>query len=232
MSTKVGLIGEGPIDEPIVRALLQTIACQRAGYTWPVHSDDLQTTLRIRKTGHGGVVEKLRRLLEVIDAGHETGCRFHVVVLDNRKLEEVHSEVRQLVAAYGTVVFGVAIEELEAWWLADRQSVLGWLQLTDEDVEEAGIDYGSNDYHPERDQAPKATLDALTRISEAVNAVYGKHGNLDLAVEFAEDWARFADLQVIEHGCPNGFRPFASEVTASFHRCLREDAQDRGQLPL
>lgn len=232
MSTRVGLIGEGAIDRPILGALLQKIATERAGYGWPVDADDLDTRLRIRKTGHGGVVAKLKRLLQIIDAGQDMGCRFYVVVLDNRKLDAVHAEVRKLLGGKAGFVFGVAIQELEAWWLADTGSVLEWLGLTRVELAAAGLDYGSDQYHAEKDQTPKATLDTLTRISSAVDSVYGRAGNSELADDFGEYWRDRAQLDIIEHQCPNGFRPFADEVATAFRRCLTEDAQRRGQLPL
>ncbi len=232
MSTRVGLIGEGPIDRPILGALLQRIATERAGYNWPVDADDLDTTLRIRKTGHGGVVTKLERLLKIIDAGQDVGCRFYVVVLDNRKLAPIHAQVKSLISRYDRVLFHVAIEELEAWWLADAGSVLGWLGLTRVELAAAGLDYGSDRYHAEKDQTPKATLDTLTRISSAVDSVYGRAGNSELADDFGKYWRDRAQLDIIEHQCPNGFRPFADEVATAFRRCLTEDAQRRGQLSL
>lgn len=229
MSTRVGLIGEGVIDQPVVEALLHRIASERAGYDWPVVADDLYVDLRIRKTGHGGVVEKLRRLLEVIDAGQETRCRFHVVVLDNRKLQQVHTEVKHLVSGYQSVLFGIAIEELEAWWLADRENVLKWLDLTASELAEAGLDYGTDGYHAERDRNPKSTLDSLTRLSNSAEAFYG-HGNFDLAIEFAEHWRETANIDVIEHECPRGFAPFSDELTAAFAGCLRDDRRRTGKL--
>ena len=41
VSTKVGIIAEGPIDYVLIPALMERIAQDQAGYKWPVSPDDL-----------------------------------------------------------------------------------------------------------------------------------------------------------------------------------------------
>ena len=230
MSTRVGVICEGPIDVALLAALLHRIAHNKAEYTWPVAASDLDETLRLRTTGHGAVVKKLERIIRVLDRGETSDCRFFVIVLDHKKTDKVQQELRALVARRRrSFILGIAIEEIEAWWLADRSYTLTWLGLTDDDI--AGCAYATPDYSPERDSTPKRTLTELTRISERCSRPYGT-GDKELAADFAEDWREHASIQVIEHDCARGFEPFSNAVASAFKRCLREDAAARGQLPL
>ena len=41
MSTKIGIIAEGPIDHALLPALLTRIAAERAAITWPVNAQDI-----------------------------------------------------------------------------------------------------------------------------------------------------------------------------------------------
>lgn len=229
MSTRVGVICEGPIDVALLSALLERIAKDRAEYTWPVASDDLEV-LRVRKTGHGGVVAKLRRLVETLESGVRPDCAFFVVVLDSKKTRGAQDSVRHLVSGRShEIVYGLAVKEIEAWWLADRRALLEWLDLTEEDISSCA--YAAEGYRPEADDRPKTTLGELTALSDRCDRNYGQ-GDAGLAGDFAEDWRDCANIQVIEHNCARGFAPFSNDVAAAFERCLRDDATGRGALPL
>jgi hypothetical protein len=71
VSTRIGIIAEGPIDHCLLPPLLGRIARERADYGWPVTSDDVAEIFSIRKRGHGGVLETVRRLVKVLDAIHD-----------------------------------------------------------------------------------------------------------------------------------------------------------------
>ena len=73
----------------------------------------------------------------------------------------MQEEIRQLIAGHARFVMGVAIEEIEAWWLADRRNTLAWAHLVPRPP--AHCRYAAADYHAESDPDPKATLDELTR---------------------------------------------------------------------
>ncbi len=228
MSTRVGVICEGPIDAALLSALLHRIAQDKAGYAWPVAASDLDETLRLRTSGHGAVVKKLAKLVRVLDRGETLDCRFFVIVLDYKKTKTVQQDLRALVAgSRRSFILGIAIEEIEAWWLADRSNTLAWFGLADEDI--AGCAYATPDYSPERDSTPKRTLTELTKVSERCSRPYGT-GNSELAREFAEDWREHASIQVMEHACARGFGPFSNAVADAFQRCLREDASSEGRL--
>ena len=215
-STRVGVIAEGPIDHALLSPLLQRIAHDRAEYAWPVSGDDVGPMIRMRKRGAGGVLEAVRTLVKALRGLQQFSSQaFFVIVLDRR----THAEQRQigkLVRGDHRFVMGVAIEEIEAWWLGDRSATLGWLRLAEGDVH--ALSYGKERYKAERDRDPKGTLDELTRASGAVESVYGRNGNLSLAREFAETWSDAADLDAIEQQCPRGFRPFATKTSAAFRR--------------
>ena len=214
MSTKIGIIAEGPIDHALLPALLERIARDRADYSWPVRPDDIAEVFQIRKRGHGGVLETVRRLVVALST-EVYDHAFFVIMLD-RRTRPVQEEIRTLIGAHGRFVLGIAIEEIEAWWLADRRNTLEWAGLT------ASLPphcrYAVAGYHAERDDEPKKTLDELTRESDRFDRYYGD-GNVELAIEFAQDyWREFAHLDDIRAQCKKGYRPFERDVTQLFRQ--------------
>lgn len=214
MSTKIGIIAEGPIDHVLLPALLSRIAQDRAGFTWPLVSEDIAVVFQIRKKGHGGVLETMRRLVVALDSEY-FDYAFFVVLLDYRT-KPIQKMVRKLIRDRSRFVLGIAIEEIEAWWLADRTNTLAWSGFS------AGLPpgcrYGSRKYKAEKDKAPKKTLNELTRLSNRIDRYYGD-GNLDLATDFAEEyWQGNARLDEISVQCPRGFVPFQNVVTNEFRQ--------------
>jgi hypothetical protein len=218
VSTKIGIIAEGPIDHALLRALLERIARDRADYSWPVRSDDIAAVFQIRKRGHGGVLETVRRLVAAFSTDVYDHA-FFVIMLD-RRTRPVQEEIRTLIGAHGRFVLGVAIEEIESWWLADRRNTLEWAGLTGSLSPHCR--YAAADYHAERDDEPKKTLDELTRESDRFDRYYGD-GNVELAIEFAEGyWREFAHLDEIRAQCKKGYRPFERDVTQLFRQAAGE----------
>jgi len=165
---------------------------------------------RIRKTGHGGVLKKLKMIVADYEKGIYRPPDILVIVLDHRKTQAVVADIRNLVSGHVWTVIGVAIEEVEAWWLADRQQTLGWLALSNEDAEAAG--YGP-DYAPEKDPDPKGTLDRLTKCSGAVEVGYGD-GSVSLATDFVDAaWRQSVTLDSLRIKCPGGFAPFHDRMS-------------------
>jgi hypothetical protein len=222
MSTKVGVIAEGPIDHTLLSPLLERIARDRCDYDWPVRPDDIAEQFFIRKRGHGGVLETVRRLVCVLDSDVFDHA-FFVILLD-RRTRPVQQEIRQLLANRNRFVLGIATEEIEAWWLADRVNTLTWAGLLPDGLP-ADARYAQGRYRPERDDRPKATLDELTRLSNRFDRCYGD-GNVDLAQEFAEDyWRQFARLDDIRNQCPQGYRPFEKATTQQFRAASRRPSR-------
>lgn len=215
---RIGLILEGTTDRPLLHSLLTRIAQERASITWPLSAEDMAEVVPIRKRGQGGVVATLRQVIQALDAADPPLHDFYVVLLDHRTKQE-HAAVRKFISGRPKFVFGTAIEEIEAWWLADRRSTLAWLGLDEVAASRAGYDVQT--YKAEKDPDPKHTLDKLTRISDSCDRPYGR-GHTGLAEDFAEYWKDTAELGVIETQCPKGFRPFCQKSENTMTRVLNE----------
>lgn len=223
MSTKVGIIAEGPIDYILLPALLERIARERAAFTWPTMPDDLGQIIPLRKRGHGGVLASVRRLVRYLSSNPPTDHAFFVILLDGRT-SDVRRRIARLVSGKELFVLGVAIQEIEAWWLADRRNTLAWLELDEEFS--AACRYLAKGYKAEQDPHPKRTLDELTRIAQHLDRRYGD-GNTELATHFVEEyWKDRAQLDAIERDCPRGFRPFCHDTT----RALKGEKSRQGRL--
>ena len=215
MSTRIGIIAEGVIDHALLPALLSRIAHDKASFRWPLDASDLAQTFPIRKRGHGGVLEAVRALVAALDTEvYDHAC---FVILLDRKTAPVQKEIRKLIQGRPRFVLGLAIEEIEAWWLGDRTNTFAWTGLDANSLPSA-CPYARRTYKAEADKRPKATLDELTRLSERFDRSYGE-GNLDMAQEFAEDyWMKFARLDEISSQCPRGFGRFGQQMVNAFHR--------------
>jgi hypothetical protein len=214
MSTRIGVISEGAIDHVLLNALLPRIAEERVGFTWPVAAEDVADLFPLRKRGHGGVLDTVRRLVTTLDTGvSDYSC--YVILLD-RKTLQVQTKLHSLVSGKDRFILAVAIEEIEAWWLGDRTNTLAWSALTGNLPGQCR--YAREGYQAERDTSPKRTLDELTRLSNRFDRTYGE-GNLELAEEFAREyWRKHAKLDEIAAQCPTGYQPFEREMTNAFHR--------------
>lgn len=221
VSTKIGIIAEGPIDHVLLRALLSRIAEELACFTWPLDPGDIAEVFRIRKRGHGGVLRTVRALVKALNTEYFSHACF--VILLDRRTRRVQAEVRRLIRGKDRFVLGVAIEEIEAWWLADRTNTLRWCRL--EGKLPCTCRYAAQGYQAEQDDNPKKTLDELTACSDQFDRCYGS-GNLDLASDFAERfWRSHAALREIATQCPKGYVPFQQQVVDRF-RHIR-DARGR-----
>ena len=216
MSTRVGIIAEGPIDREIIQPILSGIARDRNSITWPIDPEDLADFLQMRIRGHGGVQKAVERLVRVLQESSEFPYSFVVILLDRRTMK-VQRKVRQYIRGDDRFVLGICKEEIEAWWLGDRTNTLAWLNFSEAP---SGTKYSRNRYRAERDGQPKKTLDELTRHCDEFDRFYGD-GNLDLASDFAEVWDGRVRLQEIENQCPERFPPFIGDVETAFRMVLR-----------
>jgi len=228
MSTRVGIIAEGPIDLALLPPILRRIAEERAGVNWPVQVADAFEWLQMRPRGHGGVLMAIRRIVRVLQREPDFPYAFIVILLD-RRTQKVQQRVRKLIAGKDRFVLGVAQEEIEAWWLGDRTNTLRWLEFSEPPP---GTRYAANGYVAERDNNPKRTVHELTEKSPRLDRVYGE-GNLDLARDFAELWDGKVRLKEIETQCPKQFPPFCGGTTQAFRRTRsRGGSLVQGTLPL
>lgn len=214
-ATRIGILAEGTTDHALLPALLERIARDRADFKWPVLPDDAAANFPVRKRGHGGVLDAVKRIVAVLDKSPEfEGYSFFAIILDART-RQVQTKVRKLIKGRGRFIMGVAIAEIEAWWLGDRKSTLGWLGLRNKLP--PSTRYAKKDYKAEKDQTPKKTLDELTQLSPKLDRRYGD-GNTGLALDFADLWKRSACLGTIERQCPRGFQPFCGDATNALKR--------------
>ena len=213
MSTKIGIIAEGSIDHTLLPPLLSQIARQKANFDWPLDAEDVaEPLLFIRKRGDGGVLETVRKLVKVLDKS-DLDHAFFVIVLD-RKTPDVQRKVRRLIRGKGRFVLGIAIEEIEAWWLGDRTNTLAWLGLKGKLP--ADSRYGQRRYKAEKDGNPKKTLNELTELSDECDRCYGR-GSTELAMGFVENyWQINANLGEIAGQCPRGFGKFQDDTMHCF----------------
>jgi hypothetical protein len=214
VSTKVGIIAEGPIDHALLPPLLGRIAMDKAQFRWPLTAEDVAEVFFIRKRGHGSVLETVRSLVKALDTSHFDHACF--IILLDRRTRAVQEEVLKLIRGKDRFVLGIAGEEIEAWWLGDRTNTLAWSGL--KNALPPDCCYAGARYQAEKDNNPKNTLNELTRLSDRFDRYYGE-GNLDLAVEFAEDyWRPGARLDEIATQCPEGFGRFQQQMTNCFRR--------------
>ena len=162
MGTKIGIIAEGLIDHALLPALLSRIAHDKANFRWPLDSDDVAQEFPLRKRGHGGVLEAVRALIKGLNTKEYDHACF--VILLDRKTLAVQKQIRKLIQGKPRFVLGVAIEEIEAWWLGDRTNTLAWSGLGSGKLPQ-DCEYAKPSYKAETDKKPKATLDKLTRLS-------------------------------------------------------------------
>lgn len=213
MSTVVGIVAEGPIDQALLAPLVRSIAKDRAGVAWPVQPTDAFERLHLRMCGHGGVYQAIKRLVKVLETDPNFPYAFVVILLDARTAP-IQRKVRKLIAGKHRFVLGIAQHEIEAWWLGDRASTLAWLGF---ETAPADTAYGTAGYLAEKDKTPKRTLDQLTDKSARLDRRYGE-GNLDLAREFAEQWEGKVRLKEISSQCPKRFPPFCQDTAQAFRQ--------------
>jgi len=131
-----------------------------------------------------------------------------VIVLDERTAQ-VQKRVRMIIGGNPRFVLGIAIREIEAWWLGDRSNTLEWVGFR---MAPHGSRYAARAYCSEKDDSPKKTLDELTMLSDRFDRCYGQ-GSSEMAEDFSERfWQHSANLEQIASQCPRGFRPFRRSI--------------------
>ena len=92
MSTRIGIIAEGPIDHALLPPLLSRIAYEKAGFTWPLQTDDMAEFFPMRKRGHGGVLKTIEKLVGILRGAQYDHAMF--VILLDRGTTAVQDRVR------------------------------------------------------------------------------------------------------------------------------------------
>jgi hypothetical protein len=177
-------------------------------------TEDVAELFPLPKRGYGGVLDAVRKLVKALDTQYFDHHCF--IILLDRRTKAVQREVRQLIRGNNRFILGIAIEEIEAWWLADRTNTLIWSGL--ETSLPDSCRYAAITYRAERDKNPKQTLNELTELSSRFDRCYGQ-GNVDLATQFVADfWRDRAHLEEIFAQCPKGYAPFEKHVTDNLQR--------------
>ncbi len=118
---RIGLLVEGGIDETLLPPLLQEALHSIS----PGRAEQFDTFQFPYPSGGFGEIPKNLRLLITLfeDEGErrKLGCDMFVIVHDSRHTEEIQKEIRNILkeAHSFPAVYGLAIQEIEAWVLAD-----------------------------------------------------------------------------------------------------------------
>jgi len=204
---RVGLIVEGEIDEEIIPPLLEQLHHDAA----PLFNRQLEFHPMPYQPNGAGEVPKTLKFLVHLHANSPSewqrlGCDAIVAVIDSRKTDTVHREIRGILrGAVGfPAVYGLAVQEAEAWVLGDIENVNRQVfkitpmpRLT---------------VKPERDSDPKKTLSDMFVAKST-------------AIEY-DCWNRECARQVAGHlrhrqvatNCPKGFGKLASAFTQATRR--------------
>lgn len=202
---RIGLLIEGGIDEEILPPLLEQLMSvlpehRRRGLSYyPVP---------FPPKGYGEIPKNLKMLVKLYEDASERlrfGCDLFVVVLDSRKTEDIQRQIRDvLLGADGfPAVYGVAIQETEAWVLGDIGNVNKHVFKVHPEPELPKA--------PERDPHPKKTLvDLFVRASPVLEYEAWN-------TECARAVAPHLRKDTVAFRCPKGFGKFA----VNFSQTLR-----------
>jgi hypothetical protein len=202
---RIGLLIEGGIDEEILRPLLEQLMSalpehrrRGLGY-YPVP---------FPPNGYGEIPKNLKMLVKLYEDASERrriGCDLFVVVLDSRKTDEVQRQIKNVLrgAPEFPAVYGVAIQETEAWVLGDIGNVNKHVFKVHPEPELPKA--------PERDPEPKKTLSDLFVRASPVLEYDGWN------TECARVAAPHLRKDTVAVRCPKGFGKFV----AGFEQTIR-----------
>lgn len=202
---RIGLLIEGGIDEEILPSLVEQLISvlpehRRRGLGY--------YQVLFPPKGYGEIPKNLKMLVKLYEDASERrriGCDLFVVVLDSRKTEDVQKHIRDVLrGADGfPAVYGVAIQETEAWVLGDIVNVNKHVFKVHPEPELPKA--------PERDSDPKKTLvDLFVRASPVLEYETWN-------TECARAVAPYLRKDTLAFRCPRGFGKFA----VNFSQTLR-----------
>lgn len=202
---RIGLLIEGGIDEALLPSLMEQLMSvlpehrrRGLGY-YPVP---------FPPNGYGEIPKNLKMLVKLYkdaDERRRIGCDLFVVILDSRKTNEVQRQIKNILqgAPEFPAVYGVAIQETEAWVLGDIGNVNKHVFKV---VPEPQLPKAS-----EKDSDPKKTLvDLFVRVSQVLE--YDAWNT-----ECARAVAPHLRKDTVVTRCPKGFGKFA----AGFEQTIR-----------
>ncbi|MBI5242973.1 MAG: hypothetical protein HY922_04715 [Elusimicrobia bacterium] len=198
---RIGLLSEGGIDEALLPPLLAQLAEKVPGIgtrkiDW--------NAFRFAPNGYGGIPKTLKVLSKLHSIPSEWGrirCDLFVVVHDSRKTEDVQKDIRKILKAARDfpAVYGLAIQEVEAWVLGDIENVNKKVFKIDPLPKLPAA--------PERDKDPKKTLTNL--FVKRSQAIEFDRWNAECAREVAP----FIRASQVQRRCPHGFGAMAQSFS-------------------
>ncbi|MBI4677265.1 MAG: hypothetical protein HY748_06755 [Elusimicrobia bacterium] len=199
---RIGLLSEGGVDEVLLPSLLEQLAEEVPG----IGKTEIDwRAFPFAPNGYGEIPKTLKmltRLYPIPSEWERLGCDLFVVVHDSRKTEEVQKDIKNILGAARDfpAVYGLAIQEVEAWVLGDIENVNKNVFKIYPVPELPAA--------PERDKDPKKTLtDLFVRKS--------KESEFDRwNAECARKAAPFVRASQVRRRCPRGFGP----LVKSFRR--------------
>ncbi|MBI5883361.1 MAG: hypothetical protein HZB91_09695 [Elusimicrobia bacterium] len=190
---RIGLLSEGGVDE----ALLPSLLAQLAGEVPGIGKAEIDwRAFPFEPNGYGEIpktLELLTKLYSIPSEWERLGCDLFVVVHDSRKTEEVQKDIKNILGAARDfpAVYGLAIQEVEAWVLGDIENV-------NKNVFKI-YPLPKLPTAPERDKDPKKTLtDLFVKRSKEIEF---DRWNAECARKVAE----FVRASQVRRKCPRGF---------------------------
>lgn len=190
---RIALLSEGGTDEALLPSLMEQLAGKVPGIgktkiDWKAFP--------FAPNGYGEIPKTLRMLAKLHSIPSEwerIGCDLFVVVHDSRKTQEVQKEIKSILRTTRgfPAVYGLAIQEVEAWVLGDIENVNRCLFKIEPPPRLP--------HPPERDKDPKKTLTDLF-VKKSTEIEFDRW-NVDCARAVAP-FLRAS--QVLRH-CPSGF---------------------------
>lgn len=198
--SRIGLLVEGGIDEALLPSLLKE-TMSALGFR---HPEAMDTYLfPYRSGGFGEIPKNLRilvRLFEDAEERQRLGCDLFVVIHDSRGTDGIQKEIRTILkdAPGFPAVYGLAIQEIEAWVLGDIENVNREVFRVQP--------LPKLERSPERDPDPKATLTEKFVIPS-------RHVNFDRwNPECARAVAPYLRPSQVSAHCPKGFGKFLESL--------------------
>jgi hypothetical protein len=171
---------------------------------------------RFRSPGHGrpgrGYANKV--IAAVLLSERKFGCKATIAVADRDGKQEREVELldgaerARSVAQYHPVVWGIAVESIEAWTLGAVDAIAEVLGIDVQLVKEefpSGVNVEKlKEQSGKPDHRPKPLLERIADL-----------GHRQPSTEFRAAVAERTDIAVLERACPMGFQPFAERLRAA-----------------
>ncbi|OMF65944.1 hypothetical protein MKY66_00985 [Paenibacillus sp. FSL R5-0766] len=222
---KVLLIREGEIDDILIPPLITTIAISN-NIHWPLDFNaDIRKEFQ-KGTGFGSVKSAVQRLTEAYDKDPELINKLFnkvIIILDGKGTKAAQDEIKKMIKNRENFMLAIAIKEVEAWVLADRDHVIEWLKVSKNDC--PNCRFWEKGYQPENDHDPKQTLSELVSSSDISEYDYWATGAANDFIEQywkgtnysnedvnVNNWMGRANLLQMKEKCPRGFGVFYSPL--------------------